>query len=422
MKYLGPTSRPRLNEAVAVVFLFAGLFLLISLVSYNPLDPSWNTATAAPKPFNLMGRAGRDSGGLPAAGIRIRGLRDPGSDSAAGLELGAFRAHPHTLGQACRGGIAGGCLLRRLRVRHGLASDCRLAARRRRRRRHSGRRPGCVHEPDRRGHVHRRVLDSGTLSGVDFRDVEAGEMVRRAGVVLWTELRARCSAECSGDPRRLAKMARSARAHAPRSVQRRRVLQTSHGGKSRSAAAAAAEPRSPRMRPIQPSINDPQRPPFVPQSRRRERRSRMRNMEEIPIRTLEELPPEPRRSSWRRRNQWIFRGARAPKPVQSEPRKRALFVQTAAHQPAAGAAGAHRFRQPGVEGNRRQHQVQVRGVQRSRNRYADQPRTGGHHLRVQARSRREVFAHHYAHRGPVPGPAGRIDSDRTHSRQADRRH
>ena len=58
MNYLGPTSRPRLNEAVAVVFLFAGLFLLISLVSYNPFDSSWNTATAAAKPLNLMGKTG----------------------------------------------------------------------------------------------------------------------------------------------------------------------------------------------------------------------------------------------------------------------------------------------------------------------------------------------------------------------------
>jgi hypothetical protein len=40
------------------VFLFAGLFLLISLVSYNPFDSSWNTATAAAKPLNLMGRTG----------------------------------------------------------------------------------------------------------------------------------------------------------------------------------------------------------------------------------------------------------------------------------------------------------------------------------------------------------------------------
>ena len=58
MKYLGPTSRPRLNEAVGVVCLFAGLFVLISLASYHPFDPSWNTATSLAKPANLTGRLG----------------------------------------------------------------------------------------------------------------------------------------------------------------------------------------------------------------------------------------------------------------------------------------------------------------------------------------------------------------------------
>ena len=58
MKYLGPTPHPRLNEAVAVVFLFAGLFLLLALASYHPLDPSWNTVTGAVKVDNLTGRVG----------------------------------------------------------------------------------------------------------------------------------------------------------------------------------------------------------------------------------------------------------------------------------------------------------------------------------------------------------------------------
>jgi S-DNA-T family DNA segregation ATPase FtsK/SpoIIIE len=58
MKYLEPTSRPRLNEAVAVVCLFLGLFILISLASYNPFDPSRNTVAAAAKPSNLTGRLG----------------------------------------------------------------------------------------------------------------------------------------------------------------------------------------------------------------------------------------------------------------------------------------------------------------------------------------------------------------------------
>jgi len=58
MRYLGPTSHPRLNEAAAVVFLFAGLFVFISLASYHPFDPSWNTATDLVKPVNLTGRVG----------------------------------------------------------------------------------------------------------------------------------------------------------------------------------------------------------------------------------------------------------------------------------------------------------------------------------------------------------------------------
>ena len=58
MRYLGPTSHPRLNEAVAVVFLFAGLFVFFSLVSYQPLDPSWDTASGAVKASNLTGRVG----------------------------------------------------------------------------------------------------------------------------------------------------------------------------------------------------------------------------------------------------------------------------------------------------------------------------------------------------------------------------
>lgn len=58
MKYLGPTTRPRLNEAAGVVFLFAGLFFLIALVSYSPFDSSWNTASGVAKPINLTGRLG----------------------------------------------------------------------------------------------------------------------------------------------------------------------------------------------------------------------------------------------------------------------------------------------------------------------------------------------------------------------------
>ena len=58
MKFLGPTNRPRLNEAVAVVLLFAGIFIFLGLASYHPFDPSLNTASMAVKPVNLTGRLG----------------------------------------------------------------------------------------------------------------------------------------------------------------------------------------------------------------------------------------------------------------------------------------------------------------------------------------------------------------------------
>jgi len=58
MKYLGPTRHARLNEAVAVVFLLAGLFLFFSLSSYHAFDPSLNTASAPMKPVNLTGLVG----------------------------------------------------------------------------------------------------------------------------------------------------------------------------------------------------------------------------------------------------------------------------------------------------------------------------------------------------------------------------
>ena len=58
MRYLGPTKNARLNEACAVVFLFVGLFLLVSLASYQPLDSSLNTASSSAKPANLTGHVG----------------------------------------------------------------------------------------------------------------------------------------------------------------------------------------------------------------------------------------------------------------------------------------------------------------------------------------------------------------------------
>jgi S-DNA-T family DNA segregation ATPase FtsK/SpoIIIE len=64
MNILGPTAVPRLNEALGVVLLFAVVFLTLSLVSYYPQDPSWNTAGDVALPRNLVGRAGSHAADL----------------------------------------------------------------------------------------------------------------------------------------------------------------------------------------------------------------------------------------------------------------------------------------------------------------------------------------------------------------------
>ena len=58
MRLLGPTPIPRLNEAGGVVYLFSSIFLTLSLVSYHPTDPSWNTAAGTLQPQNLTGTFG----------------------------------------------------------------------------------------------------------------------------------------------------------------------------------------------------------------------------------------------------------------------------------------------------------------------------------------------------------------------------
>src|SRR5271154_2788216 len=58
MRFLGPTRILRLNEACGVVFLFAGVFLFLSLLSYSPKDPSWNTAADSTAVHNLFGKYG----------------------------------------------------------------------------------------------------------------------------------------------------------------------------------------------------------------------------------------------------------------------------------------------------------------------------------------------------------------------------
>ncbi len=58
MRFLSPTARPRLNELVGVLLLLGGVAVGLSLVSYTPWDPSFNTSGPPSRPDNLLGYPG----------------------------------------------------------------------------------------------------------------------------------------------------------------------------------------------------------------------------------------------------------------------------------------------------------------------------------------------------------------------------
>ncbi len=58
MQFLQPTENRRINEPVGFLLLILALSLSLSLVSYHPLDPSWNVAGGTKTPENLLGFPG----------------------------------------------------------------------------------------------------------------------------------------------------------------------------------------------------------------------------------------------------------------------------------------------------------------------------------------------------------------------------
>lgn len=58
MTYLFPSKHTRLNEAVGLILFLLGLAVALSLLSYSPLDPSWNTATGSARVHNWLGLFG----------------------------------------------------------------------------------------------------------------------------------------------------------------------------------------------------------------------------------------------------------------------------------------------------------------------------------------------------------------------------
>ena len=315
MKYLGPTSRPRLNEAVAVVFLFAGLLLLISLVSYNPFDPSWNTATSVAKPINLMGRLGAfladfllQAFGLAAYAIplltlalgwnwvRSSPIRAPwakvvGSTMLVGATCGALGlgANFHPIANLLpAGGVLGGVLADNLVAALNLTGA---------------------------------AMFTGVCWILGLYLVSTFEMSKLArwfrAPVSW--LGGIFGGTFTGMGARWEKW-REARAYIAKERAEKRALKRALAAKEAAAQAVRAKSdeareNEPAHFQIHPTINDPQRPPFVPTVDEDEA------MEEIPIRTLEELPSEPTPLELTRPEPVDISRNKAPAFVSAEPRK-----------------------------------------------------------------------------------------------------
>ena len=58
MRLFRPTPSKRLNEVTGFLLLGAGILLLLSLASFHPLDPSWDTVAGSVRATNLIGPAG----------------------------------------------------------------------------------------------------------------------------------------------------------------------------------------------------------------------------------------------------------------------------------------------------------------------------------------------------------------------------
>ena len=320
MNYLGPTSRPRLNEAVAVVFLFAGLFLLISLVSFNPSDPSWNTATAALKPFNLMGRAGAtladlllQTFGFAAYAIpvlilmlgwswvRSAPVHTPWAKLAGSFLLMGASCAAFGFATTWRpisdmlpaGGVIGGILADELVALMNLTGA---------------------------------AMFTGVCWILGLYLVSTFEMSKLAKwfgtpASFFGRMSGRALSGMFGGARSGWQKWRESRGLLAKAMAEKRVLQKTMAARAGASAGPLPQPVESAYAPIQPSIDDPQRPPFVPQVLEREEDREFEHMAEIPIRTLEELPPEPPPFELTEPAPLDISRRSAPKAVQSEPRR-----------------------------------------------------------------------------------------------------
>src|SRR6202167_3019022 len=58
MRLFTPGQSKRLNEVTGFLFLAAGILFLLSMASFHPGDPSWDTVAGAVRTSNLIGPTG----------------------------------------------------------------------------------------------------------------------------------------------------------------------------------------------------------------------------------------------------------------------------------------------------------------------------------------------------------------------------
>src|ERR1700760_187234 len=58
MRLFTPGQSKRLNEVTGFVFLAGGILFLLSMASFRPQDPSWNTVAGLVRTSNLIGPVG----------------------------------------------------------------------------------------------------------------------------------------------------------------------------------------------------------------------------------------------------------------------------------------------------------------------------------------------------------------------------
>ena len=58
MRLFTPGQSKRLNEVTGFLFLAAGILFLLSMASFHPRDPSWDTVAGVVRTNNLIGPAG----------------------------------------------------------------------------------------------------------------------------------------------------------------------------------------------------------------------------------------------------------------------------------------------------------------------------------------------------------------------------